>query len=260
MTPPHKPQAANMAQGGMTPGPMTVKPASFDSILAVSRLKLSKQAEDQLLAIENKLKATSDSSGMASSFLGIAKIYEQNKLMPVAGYYSALAAKLDNSEKMLTFAAQFFLDRTAETENASVQQWELAQAKDCFQRALTLSPDNDTPKIGLATCYVAMGETMAGVGLLREITQKDPDNIAANMLLGQLSIQSGQLDKAVARFETIVKKDPKNADAILYLAETYERKGEKAKATEWYQKAKELVDNPDFKQNVDKHINELNKN
>lgn len=243
--------------GAMTPGPVTMKPASFDSILAASRGQLPKKAVDEVTTIENELKATRDSLRMASVFLHLAKIYEQNKLLPVAGYYSALAAKLDNSEKMLTFAAQFFLDRTSETESVSVQQWEILQAEDCFERASKLAPDNDTPKIGLATCYIAKGETMKGVGLLREITQKEPNNIPANMLLGQLSIQSGQLDKAIARFETIIKIDPKNADAMLYLAETLEKKGDKAKAIEWYEKTKLIVDNPEFRENVDKHINSL---
>ncbi len=257
-TPPRKTQAAaNMANGMPSSGSITMKPASVDSILAASRMQLHAKDVASITTIENKLKAVRDSSGMASSFLGIAKIYEQNKLLPAAGYYSALAAKLDNSEKMLTFAGQFFLDRTGETDVASVQQWELTEAEDCFQRALALAPDNDTPKIGLATCTIAMGETMKGVGMLREITQKEPNNIPANMLLGQLSIQSGQLDKAIGRFETIVQNDPKNADAMLYLAETYEKKGDKAKAAEWYEKTKQVVDNEALKANIDKHINEL---
>lgn len=256
-TPPRKPATTQPGMAGNTPGPVTMKPASFDSILAASVSKLPANAATEVKTIENELKTIRDSSRMVSVFLHLAKIYEQNKLMPVAGYYSALAAKLDNSEKMLTFAAQFFLDRTSETESASVQQWEILQAEDCFERASKLAPDNDTPKIGLATCYIAKGETMKGVGMLRDITQKDPDNIPANMLLGQLSIQSGQLDKAIARFETVVKKDPKNADAMLYLAETLEKKGDKAKAIEWYQKTKEIVDNPEFRTNIDKHINSL---
>lgn len=246
----------NMA-GAMAPGPVTMKPASFDSILTASGKQLPAKAAAQVATIENELKANRDSSRMASVFLKLAKVYEENKLLPVAGYYSALAAKLDNSEKMLTFAAQFFLDRTGETESASVQQWEIGQAEDCFERASKLAPDNDTPKIGLATCYIAKGETMKGVGMLRDITQKEPDNIPANMLLGQLSIQSGQLDKAIVRFETIVRLDPKNADAMLYLAETYEKKGDKGKAIEWYNKTRIIVDNPEFRANIDKHINSL---
>jgi tetratricopeptide (TPR) repeat protein len=251
------PKSANAPQqtANSTPtGPATMEPASFDSILSAAKTQLPSEATGEVKNLEQELEATHDSSRMASVFIKIAQIYEANKQMPVAGYYSALAAKLENSEKMLTFAGQFFLDRLSETDSPAVQQWELLQANDCFQRAVNLSQDSDTPKIGLATTYVAMGETMKGVGLLRELTEKEPDNIPANMLLGQLSIQSGQLDKAIDRFSKVLKKDPNNANAMLYLAEVYERENDKAKAIEWFEKAKNTTSNQDLKKDIEKHL------
>ncbi len=243
--------------GGMSPGPNTVKPASFDSIINASRRQLLPAAADEVKTIENELAAIRDSSQMAAVFLRLAHVWEKNKELPVAGFYSAKAAKLEKSRKMLNFAGQFFLERVNETTSQPVQQWELDQAADCYQRALDLDKDNDTAKIGLATIYVATGETMKGVGMLRDITQKEPDNVPANMLLGRLSIQSGQLDKAITRFEQILKKEPGNVDAMLYLAEAYEQKGQKEKALEIYQQCKQLVNNPEFNRSIDQHINSL---
>jgi len=246
-----------MAQGGMSSGPNTMKPASFDSILSAARKQLPASATDENKTIENKLAAIRDSSQMAVVFIQLAEVWEKNKQLPVAGYYSAKAAKLENSKKMLNFAGQFFLERTGETNSTQMQLWELSQAEECFQRGMELDKENDTAQIGLATVYVARGETMKGVGMLRDITQKHPDNIPANMMLGRLSIQSGQFDKAIARFETILKGQPQNVDALLYLGEAYEGKGEKDKAVEIYNKCKEIVNDPEFIKSIDQHINSL---
>ena len=258
-TPPAKNNApvASTKPGEMSSGSNTVKPASFDSILSASRLQLTPQAANEIKTIENELSAIHDSSRMAEVFIRLAKVWEKSKLYPVAGFYSEKAAKLENSEKMLNFAGQFFLDRVSEAGSESVQQWEMDQAAGCFQRSLELDKNNDTASLGLANIYVNRGEIMKGVGMLREITQRKPDNIPANMMLGALSVQSGQLDKAIGRFETILKVEPKNSDAMLYLAEIYEKKAEKEKAIEYYKKFKQQVKDPEVIRKVDEHINSL---
>ncbi len=242
---------------GVSPRPNTMKPASFDSMLLAVKGQLAPKAADSVKTIENELTAIRDSSGMAVVFYRLAHFWNDHKQVRVAGYYTAINAKLENSEKKLNFAGQFFLERLAEDSTEQVQVWDAMQAVDCFQRALLLNPNNDTAKIGLAKGYVLTGEPMKGVGLLREIVQKKPDDIPANMLLGEMSIQSGQLDKAIPRFETVLKKDPSNVDAMVYLAQVYEAKNEKSKAIELLERAKKTVNSPQFSRNVDEHINSL---
>src|SRR5690606_20055438 len=122
---------------------------------------------------------------------------------PVAAHYYLQAAKLENSEKKLTFAARLFLELVRKAPSEDIQAWEGQQAIEGFQRALRINPENDSAKLSLAECYIGTGATMEGVMLLREITEKDPDNITANLILGQQGIVSGQFDKAISRFETV---------------------------------------------------------
>lgn len=235
----------------------TVKPASLDSMLSAAKAQLVPAGSDSIKAIENELTAMRDSSSMAVVFYRLAHFWNDHKQLRIAGYYTSLSAKLENSEKKLNFAGQFFLERLAEDSTEGVQVWDAMQVVDCFQRALHLNPDNDTAKIGLAKGYVLTGEPMKGVGLLREIVQKKPDDIAANMMLGEMSIQSGQLDKAIPRFETVLRVQPSNIDAMIYLAQVYEAQNNKSKAIELLQRAKRTANDPGLSRNIDEHINSL---
>lgn len=245
-----------MAAAEGTPGPNTMEPASFDSILSASRKQLPKAAAEEVTKLENELTAIRDSSRMAEVFIHLAHVWETNKHKPVAAYYGAKAAKLDNSEKKLNFAGQFFLELMHEAGSPSVALWEVQEAKDCFERALAINPGNDTTKLALATCYIeGTGETMQGVQLLLGITREKPNHIPANMMLGRLAIQSGQFDKAIQRFETVKKKEPKNAEATYFLAEAYKGKGNKQKAIELFEECKKIVNKAEFSRDIDQYIN-----
>ncbi|HXS35551.1 MAG TPA: tetratricopeptide repeat protein [Flavipsychrobacter sp.] len=259
-TPPAKPKAEMppmAAAGNMPPGSNTMKPASFDSILAASRAQLPKQGADEVKTIENELAAIRDSSRMAAVYIRLAQVWQRYNQLLAAGYFGEKAAKLENSEKSLNFAGQFFLERIAEGGSESVLAWEAEQAKDCFQRALDISPGNDTATVGMAAVYVNTGEPMRGVGMLKEITQKDPDNVMANQMLGDMSVRSGQYDKAVGRYETVLKKQPDNVDVMLNLAKLYEGQGEKQKAIDLLKRSEVLIDDPQTKSSIEKHINSL---
>lgn len=197
----------------------------------------------------------SDSSQMAPVFTTLAKTWQQHKQLPVAAYYYAKAAKLENSEKKLNFAGQFFLDLLHEAGSAEMQMWESQQAIACFERSLEIAPGNDTTKMALAAGYIeGTGETMKGVQLLLGITREKPDNIPANLMLGRMSIQSGQYDKAIQRYETVLKLEPENTEALYFLAEAHKGKGDKEKAIELLEKCKKIVNKPEFSRDIDEYI------
>ena len=257
--PPAKTQGANTPPAGaMTQGPNTMKPASFDSIITASRKQLPKTAADTVLTIENELTAIRDSSRMAAVFLRLSKVWERNKLYHVAAFYNAKAAKLENSQKSLTFAGRIFLELMENESSPSVQMWDAGEAASCLEQSQKIDPNNEETKLALATAYIeGTGEPMKGVQILLAITREKPGDIPANMLLGRMSIQSGQFDKAIARFETVLKAEPENKEAIYFLAMAYEGKGDKKKAIELLEKCKQVVNNPDFSKEIDQHINSL---
>lgn len=239
-----------MGQGNM------IEAASFDSILNAATKQLPGHAITEMDTIRKNIQATRDSSRMAFSFKHLAQVWQEHKQLPVAAYYYAKSAKLENSEKNLNFAGQFFLDLTHETQSSSVQAWEAQQAVSCFQRSLDINPNNDTVKMALAAAYIeGTGETMQGVQLLLGITREKPDNVPANLMLGRLSIQSGQYDKAIGRFETVLKTEPRNTEAMYFLAEAYKGKGNKEKAIELFEQCKKIVNKPEFSKDIDQYIN-----
>lgn len=244
--------AAPMAAGNSAPH--SVKPASFDSILTAARQQLPAHAAEEIKTIENKITAMRDSSRMAVVFDTLAHVWQEHKQIPVAAYYYLQSGKLENSEKKLTFAAQLFLELARKANSEEAQAWSGQMAIEGFNRALQINPNNDTTKVNLAECYIGTGETMQGVLMLRDVTEKDPDNVQANLILGQQGIVSGQLDKALGRFEKVLKKEPKNVEALLGSAEVYKSKGNAQKAIELLEQSKKVMNNPEFNNDIDQYI------
>ncbi len=245
--------------GGMvaqSPGAATA--ISFDSILNASRRMLSAGASDSVLKLEKELTSVHDSTKMIPLFVSLSKVWEHSKQLPLAAYYGAKVAKLENSEKKLTFAGQFYLQLMENESSASLQAWEAGEAVRCLEQSLKINPDNEETKLALATGYIeGTGEPMRGVQILLAITREKPDDIPANMLLGRMAIQSGQFDKAITRFEVVLKLEPQNKEALFFLAQAWEGKGDKNKAIELLEKCKKIVNDPAFSGEIDQKINSL---
>jgi len=178
----------------------------------------------------------------------------------IGGYYLGEAAKLENSEKSLTFAAHLLLDNMLSSTDPSMQRWLATRAKELFDKALIINPNNDSSKIGVGVCYMFGGiaeNPMQGILAIKSIADKDPDNMYAQMMLGLGGIQSGQYDKAAERFLTVVQKQPDNIEAVLDLAGVYERLGKKAEAIKWYKEASNLIQVPQAKKDIEERIKSL---
>ncbi len=179
-------------------------------------------------------------------------------------FYIGKAAKLDNSEKKLTFAAQLFLEGLRGEQDEARLNWEITEAIDLFERAIRLNPENDDLRIGLGSCYIyGKGrngnpqETMKGIQELLAVARKDSNNMKAQLVLGVGGLISGQYDKALERLQKVVKNQPSNLEAISFLADAYAAKGNKEEAIRWYNISKRLANDPHYTEEVDKRINSL---
>ena len=179
-------------------------------------------------------------------------------------FYTIEAAKLDNSEKNLTFAARLMLDNLRHEQNEAALSWKTTQTIELFERALKLNPEDPDLKIGLGSAYVyGKGRagnaeaTMKGIQQLLSVVRTDSNNMKAHLVLGVGGLISGQYDKALERFIRIVKYEPANLEAIAYLADTYAAKGDKGNAIKWYNVSKQLVNDPAYSKEVDLRIKQL---
>ena len=176
-------------------------------------------------------------------------------------YYLSEAAKLDKSEKNLTFAAQLILDNLRAEQDETKLNWKTEQAIALFEKAIELYPNNDDLKIGLGSCYVfgkgrvgGPQETMKGIQQLLSVVRKDSNNMKAQMMLGVGGYVSGQYDKAIQRLQKVITAQPENLEAIAFLADTYAAKGDKKEAIKWYLISKRLMNDPHYSEEVDERI------
>ena len=179
-------------------------------------------------------------------------------------FYTSLSAKLVNSEKNLTFAAQLMLDDLRNESDPIKRSWKGGQAVDLFERAITINPDNVNLKIGLGSCYVFgkgmagdAAETMKGIQQLLQVVRKDSMNMQAQLVLGIGGVISNQYDKAIDRLQLVIKNQPENLEAVSWLADAYAGKGDKANALKWYEISKRMVNNPLYSKEVDERIKML---
>ena len=179
-------------------------------------------------------------------------------------YYLSEAAKLDNSEKNLTFAAHLILESMKREDSVALKSWEAETAASLFERALKLDPENDDLKVGLGSCYVygqgMIGDpqqTMKGIQQLLSVVRKDSNNMQAQMVLGIGAVISRQYGKGIDRLVKVVTFDPNNLEAVSWLADAYAGSGDKKNAIKWYEQSKHLVNNPSFSKEVDQRINAL---
>lgn len=209
-----------------------------------------------------KISLSADSAGKAMIYNKLIAYCRDSANSPLLfGYFHAQAAKLDNSEKSLTFAAQLFLDLVRSEKNEKVSGWLSDEAIDLFQQALEKSPGNDDLKIGLGSVYIfgksAAGgpqETMKGIQQILEVARRDSNNLKAQLMLGIGGFVSGQYEKAEARLMKVTEKQPDNLEAAAFLADTYAAQGKKEQAIRWYNISKRLADNPAYSKEVDERI------
>lgn len=239
----------------------TAEVIDFSVILEASKKDLTASQHYYVTQLESGIVRGDVKTQQIRAYKQLAEFWRDSahKLIPYT-YYTSEAAKLENSQKNLTFAAQLYLDGLMKQSNQSLKTWMATEAKVLFEKALELNPANDSLKVGLGKTLLfgGIGKTpMEGILLIREVADKNPKDIYAQYTLGMGSMMSGQWDKAIERFEIIHQLEPNNLEPIFLLADVNERKNDKEKAIYWYKKLRTLIDDPEIVKEVDKRITDL---
>jgi tetratricopeptide (TPR) repeat protein len=236
---------------------------NIQKVLDASRAQLTADQRSRLAQLENSVVRGNVREQKADIYKQIAAFYRDSAhlLLPFA-YYTGEAAKLENSEKSLTFAARFFLENARKQDDEGLKKWMANESKELFEKALVLDPGNDSLKVGLGSCYIfgnIADNPMQGIMMIREVAERDPSNMYAQYMLGVGGLMSGQLDRAIDRLSIVASKQPDNVEVKLMLAEAYERKGDKQNAVKWYESVRSHIGNPELLQELDKRIQTLKK-
>ena len=243
---------------------VSASPSQFtaDSVLFHAKRQLTPEQTARINFLENSITRGDIKEQRIHLYHQLAKFWgDSARIFEPYAWYVAEAARLENSEKSLTFAARLFLDSLVEEHDTHIKQWEAFQAKDLFERSLKLNPNNDSSKIGLGEVllYGEIAMPMEGVGAIREVATKDSGNVYAQISLGKASLMSGQMDKAFEYFKKAASLQPNNIEAVFRTAEIADRLGNKAQAIVWYNKLLPLINRADIKKEIETRINELKK-
>ena len=245
--------------------PMAAKTFSIKDFIEESKKRLTPSQAIALGKLENSVTRGDVNTQLATANTQLANFWKDSmhSFEPYVFYLSE-AAKLEKSEKNLTFAAQLILDNLRGEPEEAKLNWKAEQAIALFEKAIELNPGNDDLKVGLGSCYVygkgrfgGPAETMKGIQQLLAVVRKDSTNMNAQMALGVGGFVSGQYDKAIDRLQKVVIAQPGNVEAVTYLAQSYEAKGDKPNALKWFETSKRLMNNPQFSKEVDEHIRQM---
>ncbi len=241
---------------------------STDSLLFQAKKQLSAAQIKSVTALEKNLTAATNNTEKLKAYHELAHFWmDTAHFYEPYLWYEAESARLENSEKSLTFAAHQLLESLRETNSAlPLNQWKALQAKDLFERSLKINPANDSSTVGLGACYLFGGITaapMEGIMKVRSVAEKDSNNVFAQEVLANGAMMTGQYDKAISRFEKVYNltndKPLVKVQASLMLAEAFERTEKKDEAIKWYQASLPLLTNKDIKAEVEQRISDLKK-
>ena len=132
-----KQEAATETAGGI----------SFEQILGASKEKLSPSRLERLRQLENSVVRGDVQSQQITVYHQLAHFWRDTaKAFLPAAYYTAQAAKLENIEKNLTFAAHLFLDNLRGQSDPQLKAWMAGNEKELFDTVLVLNPSNDSAR------------------------------------------------------------------------------------------------------------------
>ena len=240
---------------------------AFDVLNFIQQEKAKLTSENAILVtkLENSISRGDIPSQQIKSNEALASFWKDSaKLYEGYVFYISKAAKLENSEKNLTFAARLYLNNLRGEKDDGKLAWKTAESIDLFNRAIKINPLNDDLRIGLGSSYIYgkgrsgnPAETMQGIQELLTVVKKDSTNMKAQMMLGIGGVVSGQFAKAIERLNKVVAIEPNNVEAVAYLADAYAGTGKKEEAIRWYNVSKRLINDTHYTDEVNERIKKL---
>jgi len=230
-------------------------------VLTTAKSNLKPMQSEKITQLENAVVRGNVKDQQILVYNQLAHYWQDTLQRPdIATYYLGEAAKLENSEKSLNFAARLMLNQVmAGTEQKEIT-WLATNAKALYEQSLKVNPNSDSIKIELGALYLfgnISAMPMEGILKIKEVADRDSTNMYAQLMLGLGDIRSQQYDKGIERLEKVVQHEPNNLQALFNLAETYERKGDKTNAIKWYRLVEHYIDLPDAKKEIENRINSL---
>jgi len=234
----------------------------YDVRDAITEIKneLDSAALAHLGTLESALSEENTATNIAT-LDSLISFYDALRKPTGSAHYALTKAKLSNTANAWKEAGERQLLNAKYMNSAGRKEW-FAQSKMAFEKAVELTPEDLNLQVDLAVCMIEGASflgtpPMQGIGMLKNVTQKDPNNVKALINLGYFSIRSGQFDKAETRFNSVLKIDPQYEEAYLYLADMHEKQKKIDLAIADLENYMSIAKDPIRAKEVGKYIEEL---
>ncbi len=225
--------------------------------------KMTTTAESEAIAkVENLVSSARNQEQKIQLLDSLVALWDDSRKPTASAIVSQQLAETSGKAEDWYKAGDRFMMATRFVKEQEQQKQLYENAATAFEKTLQLEPGNLDAKAGLGVCYVESANLtgqppMKGIGLLKEVVDKDSTHINAQLNLGYFSIQSGQFDKALERFETVKRIKPDLIEVYIYIADTYEKTGNYKEAIKNLEVYKSKLNDPVLVFEVDKYIDEL---
>jgi tetratricopeptide (TPR) repeat protein len=258
----HKKQPANLE--GLASND-TTQAFDIQGYISKKKAELTTLQISKVIKLEEEANIKSPENQQIKALNSLGNYWKDSiKSFAAYAYYISNAAKLENSEKNLTFAARYLLASLRGESDAGLLSWKTSEAIALFEKAIAINPGNDSLRIDLGSAYIYgtantgnPQQTMKGIQEILAVVRKDSSNMRAQLMLGIGGVVSGQFQKATERLLKVAEKEPTNVEAVAYLADAYAGMGNKPEAIKWYNVSKRLINDVHYSQEVDERIKNL---
>lgn len=218
--------------------------SSFEStnvqnLLQEARQTLRADEIGRMDAMYMRAEAATSDSAKVQAYKNLSSAWYQIKYFGIAGHYAEEVAKIDQDEMSWSIAGTTYAAGIKAESLPKVQEFCAVKARQAFEKAISINPDNLNHKINLAVTYAerpVSSDPMRGVVMLLDQNKQYPQNTSVLFHLARFGLETGQYDKAIERLETAVSIEPDNKRIICLLAEAYRTAGNTLKANEYIQR------------------------
>ncbi len=228
------------------------KAVTKESLIAAAEVSFTANQKAHLLHLNQDLSIANTDTAKSKTYEELIEFWGRDaKNDELAAYYYAQKAKLENSEKNLTFAANLILMNCLnDNSNSFKKGFKANLAKEMFEKALVFNPTNDSLNIGLGGSYM-LGATsdnpMKGTLVLLDMVKKDSTNAYAQKMLGYGGLLTGQTEKAIERFIKSYSYNKEDQNLVIDITLLSKSIGKIDQANKWYAIAvKQFANNPEL--------------
>ena len=115
---------------------------------------------------------------------------------------------------------------------ALARQGQHAAAIESFQKAIRLSPEDESSWLALGRSQSALGQRESAIQTYRQALRYRPESAPAYLALADIYLQKGQVELAISNYRENVRYDPDSAQGWYSLAAAYQSVGQRERRDE----------------------------